>query len=79
MLAGLDAIREEFVSWAWRFGKTPRFTVTRSFPIPSIMARQSGAMSAGLDKELAISLDVTKGVIEDVTLKIPPNMMTANG
>lgn len=76
---GLDKIREEFVSWAWRFGKTPKFTVTRSFPVPGVMARQSEASSNGAAEEVAISLEVVKGVIEDVTLRIPPTMMTAKG
>lgn len=77
--AGLDKIREEFVSWAWRFGKTPKFSVTRSFPVPSVMARQSEVNFNGINEELAISLEVVKGVIEDVTLKIPPSMMSAKG
>ncbi|XP_034253617.1 lipoyltransferase 1, mitochondrial isoform X2 [Thrips palmi] len=76
---GLDKIREEFVSWAWRFGKTPKFTVTRSFPVPGVLARQSEAPSNGAAEEVAISLEVVKGVIEDVTLRIPPSMMTAKG
>lgn len=76
---GLDKIREEFVSWAWRFGKTPKFTVTRSFPVPGVLARQSEASANGTKEELAISLEVIKGIIEDVTLRIPPTMMTAKG
>lgn len=76
---GLDMIREEFVSWAWRFGKTPKFTVTKSFPVPSVLARQSGISSNGLNEELTISLEVTRGVIEDVSLKIPPSMMSTQG
>lgn len=76
---GLDKIREEFVSWAWRFGKTPKFTVTRSFPVPGVLARQSETSSNGVPEELAISLEVVKGIIEDVTLRIPPSMMTAKG
>ncbi|KAJ1532387.1 hypothetical protein ONE63_000987 [Megalurothrips usitatus] len=76
---GLDKIREEFVSWAWRYGKTPKFSVSRSFPVPSVLARQSEASPNGVKEELAISLDVIKGVIEDVTLKIPPSMMSAQG
>lgn len=79
MILGLDKIREEFVSWAWRFGKTPKFSVTRSFPVPGVLARQSEASSNGVTEELAISLEVVKGVIEDVTLRIPPSMMTAKG
>lgn len=76
---GLDKIRDEFVSWAWRYGKTPNFTVTRSFPVPTGVARHSESTPSGVKEELAISLEVVKGVIEDVTLKIPPSMMSARG
>jgi len=72
---GLDKIREEFVSWAWRYGKTPKFTVSRSFPVPNMITRQSGVA----EEELAISLEVVKGVIEDVTLRIPPSVVSAKG
>ncbi|KAK3926667.1 Lipoyltransferase 1, mitochondrial [Frankliniella fusca] len=76
---GLDKIREEFVSWAWRYGRTPEFTVSRSFPVPHLIARESGMPLKDVKEELAISLKVVKGVIEDVTLKIPPSMMSARG
>jgi len=76
---GLDEIREEFVSWAWRFGRTPPFSVTRSFPVPEVLAKQSSNSSTSVAQELAITLDVSKGMIEDVSLKIPPTMMTAKG
>lgn len=76
---GLDEIREEFVSWAWRFGRTPPFSVTRSFPVPEVLAKHSPNSTTGVAQELAITLDVSKGMIEDVNLKIPPTMMTAKG
>ncbi|XP_026275491.1 lipoyltransferase 1, mitochondrial [Frankliniella occidentalis] len=76
---GLEEIREEFVSWAWRYGKTPKFTVSRSFPVPDMIARQSGVPLKDIKEDLAISFEVVKGVIEDVTLKIPPSMMSAKG
>lgn len=43
---GLMAIREEFASWDWRFGKTPKFTVTKDTNIKSD------------DKEYAVKLNV---------------------
>nr|CAD7577433.1 unnamed protein product [Timema californicum] len=71
---GLEKSREELASWDWRFGKTPKFTVTRSFRVPEELTEDSMA-----DEELRIKLDINNGIIEDITLQIPPGFMSASG
>lgn len=71
-LTGLEKIRTEFSSWDWRFGKTPKFHVTRSFPLPSQIGLENQKAE---EEELRITVDVSQGVVEDVTLKIPPSLM----
>nr|CAD7448582.1 unnamed protein product [Timema bartmani] len=71
---GLEKSREELASWDWRFGKTPKFQVTRSFRVPEELTEDSMA-----DEELRIKLDINNGIIEDITLQIPPGFMSASG
>ncbi|CAG2058444.1 unnamed protein product [Timema podura] len=71
---GLEKTREELASWDWRFGKTPKFQVTRSFRVPEELTEDSMA-----DEELRIKLDINNGIIEDITLQIPPGFMSASG
>nr|CAD7413030.1 unnamed protein product [Timema poppensis] len=71
---GLEKSREELASWDWRFGKTPKFTVTRSFRVPEELTEDSMA-----DEELRIKLDINNGIIEDITLQIPPGFMLVSG
>ncbi|XP_063219997.1 lipoyl amidotransferase LIPT1, mitochondrial [Bacillus rossius redtenbacheri] len=61
---GVEKLRNEFASWDWRFGKTPDFQVTRKFYIP---------------EELKITITVNKGIIENVTLKVPQKLILAHG
>ncbi|KAK6619584.1 hypothetical protein RUM43_012341 [Polyplax serrata] len=65
---GLNELRDEFTSWDWRFGKTPKFTVTRSFPIPA----DSPDKVTG--PKMNVSLRVEKGEILDISVKLPPGM-----
>lgn len=58
---GLNAIKDTFASWDWCYGKTPKFSITKS------VQHKSGAG----DLDLKVKLDVEKGHIEDITLVIP--------
>lgn len=69
---GLEKIKEEFSSWDWCYGKTPKFEVTRSFPVCPETTGESS-------KELKITLFVEKGIIQNVTLTVPPGIKSANG
>ncbi|BES94587.1 Biotin/lipoate A/B protein ligase family [Nesidiocoris tenuis] len=54
---GIEKIRDEFASWEWRYGKTPKFEVSRSYDI-----------GWGL---MDISMTVESGVIQEVYLVCP--------
>lgn len=70
---GLADIRNELQSWDWCYGKTPVFTVSRSFPVPQELLAPSKVYSA--TQELVITMSVEKGLIDDVTLNIPPGLV----
>ncbi|CAG9135637.1 unnamed protein product [Plutella xylostella] len=70
---GLAEIRNELQSWDWCFGKTPIFTVSRAFPVPPELLAPS--RSYGATQELIINMTVDKGLIDDVTLSIPPGLV----
>lgn len=64
---GLEKIRNEFQSWDWRYGRTPKFNVTRSFPLPQ---------GQGRDEELRVTVAVNNGLVQDVMMRIPPSLMS---
>ncbi|XP_053609755.1 lipoyl amidotransferase LIPT1, mitochondrial isoform X2 [Plodia interpunctella] len=66
---GLAELKNEIQSWDWCFGRTPDFTVSRAFPVPSELLAPSKVYSAS--QELIINMTVVKGLIDDVTLSIP--------
>lgn len=70
---GLADIKNELQSWDWNFGRTPVFTVSRTFPVPAELLAPSKVYSA--TQELVISMSVEKGLIDDVTLNIPPGLV----
>lgn len=70
---GLAEIRNELESWDWCYGRTPVFTVSRSFPVPADLLAPSKLCSA--TQELIINMTVEKGLIDDVTLVIPPGLV----
>ncbi|KAK7861686.1 hypothetical protein R5R35_005357 [Gryllus longicercus] len=72
---GLNKLKEELSSWDWRFGKTPKFQVNKSFRVPKEFLGE-GEMGV---QELKVSLEVNKGIIDDVTLKLPPGLLSTNG
>ncbi|XP_067008344.2 lipoyl amidotransferase LIPT1, mitochondrial isoform X2 [Anabrus simplex] len=72
---GLNKLRNEFQSWDWRYGKTPKFQVKRSFKVPQELIEETDVA----EQELEICLDVNKGIIDDVTLTVPPGLKSTNG
>ncbi|XP_045504914.1 lipoyltransferase 1, mitochondrial isoform X2 [Colias croceus] len=70
---GLAELRNELTTWDWCYGRTPEFTVSRSFPVPAELLAPSKVYSA--TQELVISMTVEKGLINDVTLNIPPGLV----
>ncbi|XP_046978981.1 lipoyltransferase 1, mitochondrial isoform X2 [Vanessa cardui] len=70
---GLSELKNDLQTWDWSFGRTPMFTVSRSFPVPSELLAPSKVYSAA--QELVINMTVEKGLINDVTLNIPPGLV----
>ncbi|GBP11067.1 Lipoyltransferase 1, mitochondrial [Eumeta japonica] len=70
---GLNNIKKELQSWDWCYGKTPEFTVSRTFPVPPELLAPALVYSA--TQELVINMSVEKGLISDVTLSIPPGLV----
>ncbi|KAI5644953.1 lipoyltransferase 1, mitochondrial isoform X1 [Phthorimaea operculella] len=70
---GLAELKSELQTWDWNFGRTPVFTVSRAFPVPAELLAPSKVYSA--TQELVINMTVEKGLIDDVTLSIPPGLV----
>lgn len=61
------------MGWDWCYGRTPLFTVSRTFPVPNELLAPTKVYSA--TQELSINMTVEKGLISDVTLNIPPGFV----
>ncbi|XP_034835139.1 lipoyl amidotransferase LIPT1, mitochondrial isoform X1 [Maniola hyperantus] len=70
---GLSEVKNDLESWDWTYGRTPMFTVSRSFPVPAELLAPPRVYSA--TQELVITMTVEKGLIDDVTLNIPPGLV----
>ncbi|GBL77536.1 hypothetical protein AVEN_41910-1 [Araneus ventricosus] len=55
---GINQIQKELKSWQWRFGHTPRFTITKSFQI-----KTKNPISS-----VEIIMNINKGKIETISL-----------
>lgn len=58
---GLSELRENFASWDWRFGKTPKFSVQKTFQLKSEGDQQH---------EMKVKVDVEKGLIQEIWLLV---------
>lgn len=58
---GLDEIRKQFVSWDWRFGKTPKFTVLKIIQLKY----------NDKDQDVHLKIVVDAGIIVDIMLILP--------
>ena len=67
---GLDQLRADFISHQWVFGKTPKFKVSKRFEVPSTIFE---AISG--ESKMLIEIEVSKGVIQDVRLQMPPGLL----
>ncbi|KAJ9587712.1 hypothetical protein L9F63_018863, partial [Diploptera punctata] len=72
---GLDDLHAEFSSWEWRFAKSPKFSVTRTFRVPQELLGENKFTN----EDLTITIDVNKGLVEDVMLTVPPGLKAAKG
>lgn len=74
----MSEIRNNLASWEWCYGKTPDFTISRSFPVPSTLLNNSAFYGSTSNEELKIIVEVVQGHVADVVLHIPPGL-TATG
>ncbi|XP_044741660.1 lipoyltransferase 1, mitochondrial [Chrysoperla carnea] len=61
----LNNIREEFASWDWTFGKTPKFT--SNIYLPTVHDEKI---------KIKLSMIIEGGKIQDIVLQIPPGLST---
>lgn len=65
----MDKLTNEFRSWSWNFGKTPKFTVTRAFEVTA---------HDGKVHRLNLRLDVQDGIVEEVRMSLPNELASAD-
>lgn len=58
---GLNEIREQFASWEWRFGKTPKFSVLKTIQLKC----------DGKDQDVQLKIVVDAGRIAEIMLILP--------
>lgn len=64
----MNAIRDNFKSWEWCFGETPKFNITKSFTVPVDLLHSNTVGSSG---SLNVTMTVEKGIISDITIYVP--------
>ncbi|XP_039282240.1 lipoyltransferase 1, mitochondrial isoform X2 [Nilaparvata lugens] len=69
---GLAKIRDEFESWDWRYGQSPKFSISKAFPLPAGVCENSA-------EQLTVKVDIEKGLVQDVVLHVPHSLMNAHG
>lgn len=65
---GLDEIRQDFLSHQWIFGKTPKFKVSKAFEVPTNICGQ-------LNQKIVFDLEVLHGIVQDVRIQMPANLI----
>lgn len=58
---GLTAIRDQYASWDWRFGKTPKFTAIKTIQLKC----------NDKDQDVQLKICVDAGIIVDIMLILP--------
>ncbi|XP_015522208.1 lipoyltransferase 1, mitochondrial isoform X1 [Neodiprion lecontei] len=66
---GITMLRDEFASWEWTFGKTPKFSVTQQLELSTIH---------GEVHELTLTLDIENGIVEEIKMSLPTSLKVAN-
>lgn len=66
---GINKLRDDYSSWEWTYGKTPKFTVTRALDLPA----QNGNLY-----RLNLSLEVQNGIIEEIRMSLPAGLASAD-
>lgn len=66
---GITDLRNTFQSWDWRFGRTPKFTISRSFSLPKSLVNSEV-------ESVKIKITVDQGKITDINFDVPTELMT---
>ncbi|XP_065202510.1 lipoyl amidotransferase LIPT1, mitochondrial [Planococcus citri] len=66
---GLDEKIENFQSWQWRFGRTPKFTVKASSSMSEIFAKSVSS------EQTEIDIDVEAGIVKNISVNVPPSFI----
>lgn len=66
---GINQFINEFCSWDWNFGKTPKFTVTRTFDVPTNDDKMH---------RLNLSLEMQNGIVEEIKMNLPAGLVSTN-
>lgn len=66
---GISELRENFSSWDWRIGKTPKFSVQKSIQLKSESGEQQPQQQP--QQEMKVKVDVEKGLIQEISLLVP--------
>ncbi|XP_043253923.1 lipoyltransferase 1, mitochondrial isoform X1 [Colletes gigas] len=64
---GLDNLINEFRSWEWNYGKTPKFTVTR---VLDVLVQDSKVHRFNL------TLEIQNGIIEEIKMRLPAGLVS---
>lgn len=64
---GLKEIRDNYSSWDWCFGKTPKFDISKTFVVPGDLIHNNTGSAASLK----VTMAVENGRIADITLFVP--------
>lgn len=65
----MNQIINKFCSWDWNFGKTPKFTVTRTFDVP---------INDDKIHRLNLSLEIQNGIVEEIRMSLPAGLVSTN-
>lgn len=65
VILGIEKLREEFSSWEWIYGRTPEFSVTKTFDMPA---------PNGNIYRLNLTLEIKKGIVEEIRMSLPANL-----
>ncbi|XP_019865519.2 lipoyltransferase 1, mitochondrial isoform X2 [Aethina tumida] len=67
---GITEIRNQFESWDWCYGKSPKFTISKCFNVPDSLAING-------PEDLKITMSIESGRISEISLYIPPGLSSS--
>lgn len=68
---GIDKLRDDLQGHQWVFGKTPKFTVAKSFDLPE----EFFSTITSAEPRIGFEIEVNQGTIKDVLVKLPMGLL----